>query len=187
VVLMDVGAAGPLVSFLLSLPLVALGLAWSRPLPGSLAAERAYVVVFGSQPIWLGGSPAFDVLAALFAPAGGALLLHPFAFAGWLGLFVTALNLFPLSQLDGGHVLYALFGRRQSAFGLAFLGVLIVLGWWWWGWWLWAALILVLGRGTIRHPSVFDPSFPLPRGRRWVGWACVLVFALTFVAFPLRL
>ncbi len=186
-VLMDVGAAGPLVSFLLSIPLVAVGLGLSRELPfATQGAAREYLVLFGGQPIWLGGSLLFDLLGALLAPGGGTLHLHPVAFAGWLGLFVTALNLFPLAQLDGGHVLYALFGRGQRWVGAGFLGVLVALGFWWWGWWLWAALILVLGRGTIRHPSVFDPSLPLPRGRSWIGWACVAIFMLTFVAFPLR-
>jgi Zn-dependent protease len=186
-VLMDVGAAGPLVSFLLSIPLAAVGLGMSQELPmATQSAAREYLVLFGGQPIWLGGSVLFDLLGGVVAPGGGTLHLHPFAFAGWLGLFVTALNLFPLAQLDGGHVLYALFGRGQRWVGAGFLGVLVALGFWWWGWWLWAALILVLGRGTIRHPSVFDPSLPLPRGRSWIGWGCVAIFVVTFVAFPLR-
>jgi Zn-dependent protease len=185
-VLMDVGAAGPLMSFMLSLPLVAVGLYLSRELPMASAGGREYLVLFGGQPIWLGGSVLFELLASVFAVGSGSLLLHPFAFAGWLGLFVTALNLFPLAQLDGGHILYALLGRGQRWVGTVFLGVLVVLGFWWWGWWLWAALILVLGRGTVRHPSVFDSTYPLPRGRRATGWTCVLIFLLTFVAFPLR-
>jgi Zn-dependent protease len=187
-VLLDVGAAGPLVSFALSIPLAAVGLAWSRPLPQLVAeAPARYAVLFGGQPIWLGGSLLFDALDWLFAGGGGFLILHPFAFAGWLGLFVTALNLFPLAQLDGGHILYALVGDRQRYFGIGFLGVLIGLGFLWWGWWLWAALILVLGRGSIRHPSVFDPEMPVTGRRRVAGWFCVAIFVLTFVAFPIRL
>jgi Zn-dependent protease len=186
-VLMDVGAAGPLISFVLSLPLAVAGLAMSRELPlASSGPAREYLVLFGSQPVWLGGSLSFDLLSMLAAPGGGSLLLHPFAFAGWLGLFVTALNLFPLAQLDGGHILYALMGPRQRWIGTAFLGVLLGLGFWWWGWWLWAMLILVIGKGSVRHPSVFDPTLPLPRRRAAVGWACIVIFLLTFVAFPLR-
>jgi Zn-dependent protease len=186
-VLMDVGAAGPLVSFILSLPLAAWGLSLSRELPrATIGPAREYLIVFGGQPIWLGGSAIFDLLSWVFAPGSGTLLLHPLALAGWLGLFVTALNLFPLSQLDGGHILYSLLGRRQSLVGAAFLAVLLVLGWWWWGWWLWAALILVLGRGTIRHPTVVDPSYPLRPDQRVMGWACVVIFVLSFVLFPLR-
>ncbi|CAN5755194.1 site-2 protease family protein [soil metagenome] len=187
-VLMDVGAAGPIASFLLSLPMLAAGLVWSRDLPLATAAtERSFVVLFGDQPIWLGGSGIMNLFASAFAPGSGTLLLHPLAFAGWLGLFVTALNLFPLAQLDGGHIIYALLGRVQTWVGAGFLLVLLILGFWWWGWWLWAAMILVLGRGTVRHPTVFDPSFPLPPKRSAVGWGCVIIFLLTFVAFPLTL
>jgi membrane-associated protease RseP (regulator of RpoE activity) len=145
-----------------------------------------YLVVFGEQPIWLGGSLVFDALVRWFAGSEGILALHPLAFAGWLGLFVTALNLFPLAQLDGGHILYSLVGPRQRWFGLGFLAVLVVLGNWWLGWWIWAGLIVVLGRGSIRHPTVFDPEFPLDPRRRWVAWACVLIFVLTFVPIPIQ-
>lgn len=187
-VLLDVGMAGPLVSFVLSVPLAAFGLMLSQPLPPLVVdAPARYAVLFGGQPIWLGGSPLYGFLDLLFAGEGGFLLLHPFAFAGWLGLFVTALNLFPLAQLDGGHILYALIGERQKYAGITFLGVLIALGFNWWGWWLWAALILVLGRGSIRHPSVFDPHMPVLGARRVVGWLCVGIFILSFVAIPIRL
>lgn len=187
-VLLDVGMAGPLVSFLLSIPVAAVGLALSRPMPELVAdAPGRYAVLYGNQPIWLGGSLLFDTLDTLFAGGGGFLILHPLAFAGWLGLLVTAMNLFPLAQLDGGHILYALVGDRQRYFGIAFLGLLIALGFFWWGWWLWASLILVLGRGSIRHPSVFDPEMPVRGWRGAVGWSCVAIFVLTFVAFPIRM
>jgi membrane-associated protease RseP (regulator of RpoE activity) len=187
-VLLDVGMAGPLVSFLLSIPLAAIGLAMSRPLPHIVeVAPARYAVLFGGQPIWLGGSLLFDALDWLFAGGGGFLILHPLAFAGWLGLFVTALNLFPLAQLDGGHILFSLVGERQRFFAIAFFGVLIALGFWWWGWWLWATLILLLGRGSLRHPSVFDPEHPVTGTRRLIGWSCVAIFVLTFVAIPIRL
>lgn len=185
VMLLDVGVGGPVVSFVLSLPAVALGVALSRPFPPGAAGPGPYAVVFGGQPIWLGGSLLFDAMAALFG-GGGGLLLHPLAFAGWLGLFVTAMNLFPLAQLDGGHILYALVGRAQRYGGIAFLGVLLALGRLWWGWWIWTALILLLGRGTVTHPPVLDPDLPVLGVRRAIGWACVVVFVLTFVPVPLR-
>jgi membrane-associated protease RseP (regulator of RpoE activity) len=150
-------------------------------------APSRFVVLFGSQPIWLGNSILFSALDGIFAGDGEILLLHPVAFAAWLGLFVTALNLFPLAQLDGGHILYALLGGRQRYFGMAFLAVLVGLGFFWWGWWLWAALTLVLGRGSIRHPSVFDPEVPVTGRRRLVGWFCVVIFLLTFAPIPIRL
>lgn len=187
-VLLDVGMAGPIASFLLSIPIAIVGLALSEPMPELLTdAPARFVVLFGTQPIWLGDSLFFGLLDFLVAGEGGFLLLHPLAFAAWLGFFVTALNLFPLAQLDGGHILYALVGERQRYFGVAFLIVLFALGFAWWGWWLWATLILVLGRGSIRHPSVFDPEVPVVGRRRLIGWLCVLMFVLTFVAIPIRL
>jgi len=187
-VLLDVGMAGPIVSFLLSIPVAVAGLLMSDPLSAlTTTAPSRFVVLFGSQPIWLGNSILFSALDGIFAGDGEILLLHPVAFAAWLGLFVTALNLFPLAQLDGGHILYALLGGRQRYFGMAFLAVLVGLGFFWWGWWLWAALTLVLGRGSIRHPSVFDPEVPVTGRRRLVGWFCVVIFLLTFAPIPIRL
>jgi hypothetical protein len=186
-VLLDVGAAGPLVSFVLSLPVLVVGLMMSEP--ARFAGESpptAFAVYFGSEPIFVGGSLVVHAIAALIPHGGDLLVLHPLAFAGWLGLFVTALNLFPLSQLDGGHILYALFAGRQRLAGVSFLGVLLALGVWWPGWWVWAALILLLGRGSIRHPAVFDAQYPLDRRRRAAGWACVAIFVLTFVVVPFR-
>jgi hypothetical protein len=188
IVLFDVGVAGPVASFLLSLPLAAWGLTLSRPLPELIAGEPArYTVLFGGQPIWLGDSILFSLLDRIFAGEGGFLVLHPFAFAGWLGLFVTALNLIPLAQLDGGHILYALYGERQRYAGMLFVVILLVLGYFWWGWWMWAAIILVLSRGVIRHPPVFDPAVPLTHRRKLLGLAAIIVFILTFAPVPLSL
>jgi hypothetical protein len=185
--LLDVGVAGPIASFVLSLPVVALGLAWSTPVGYPHAAPPTpFAVLLGEQPIFLGGSLVLHALAPLLAEPGDVLLLHPLAFAGWLGLFVTALNLFPLSQLDGGHILYALLRDWQPRLGLLFLFVLLLLGNFWWGWWFWALLILVLGRGSIRHPAVFDPEYPVRGLRRQLGWAAVVIFLLTFVVVPFR-
>ncbi len=185
-VLLDVGMAGPLASFVLSIPLVVIGLGMSQSF-GELTAgvPSRYAVLFQGYQIWLGGSLLFDLLDGIFGPPGSFVILHPFAFAGWVGLFVTALNLFPLAQLDGGHILYALLGARQRFFGIAFLGVLVLLGFWWWGWWLWAALIIVIGRGSVRHPSVFDPVPPVRGRRRALGWFCAFIFIVTFVVFPI--
>jgi membrane-associated protease RseP (regulator of RpoE activity) len=186
--LLDVGSAGPVASFVLSLPVLAVGLARSAGATYPLGEPPHHLIVmFGNQMIFLGDSIAFRFIAVLFAPEGDVLLLHPLAFAGWLGLFVTAVNLFPLSQLDGGHVLYSLLREWQPRLGIAFLALLLALGWLWWGWWLWAALILLLGRGTIRHPAVLDPDFPVRGRRRTVGWFCVAIFVLCFVAIPFRI
>lgn len=182
--LLDVGAAGPLASFAVSLPLAAVGLSLSRVESLVYDTPTRFVVPVGTEgPLFVGGSAAFHALAALFAP-GGVVVLHPFALAAWLGLFVTTLNLFPLSQLDGGHILFALAGRWQRPVSLAFLAVLVLLGRLWMGWWIWAGLILLVGRGSLAHPPVFDPEYPLSPGRRAVGWACAAILALTFAPIP---
>lgn len=187
VALMEVGAGGPIVSFLLSIPVTLLGLHWSRVLPAAATAlPSSYFIDLVGQRVWVGDSILFHLLRSIAAPAEGVLLLHPVAFAGWIGLFITALNLVPLSQLDGGHILYALVGATQRYFGLAFLGGLLLLGLAWWGWWLWAVLIIVIGRGSIGHPAVFDPEPPVTGLRRAVGWACIVIFIITFVPLPLQ-
>jgi hypothetical protein len=192
VMLLDVGAGGPVASFVLSIPAMALGLWWSHPVPaGSGTAPSHLLVLFAGEPLWLGRSLLVLLLGHLTGTADGVWLLHPLALAGWLGLFVTALNLFPLSQLDGGHILFALLGRAQRLAGLGFLLLLLVLGnpWWGggWGWWLWAGTVLLLGRGSVRHPPVFDPTLPVEGRRRLLGWACVAAFVLTFIPMPFEL
>src|SRR6185369_3828245 len=105
-------------------------------------------------------------------------------FAGWVGAFITGLNLLPLSQLDGGHILYGLLGKRQRL--LAFMAVvgLLVLAQWAPSWYVWVALTFVIGGWRWSHPSVVVPDRPVPASRRWVGVASVVVFGLTFVPFP---
>ncbi len=185
--LFDVGAAGPLAGFAVALPAAVLGLAWSAPAAAPAAAGGHFVVVFAGTPVWLGSSLLFEALAAVVAPLSPVVVLHPLAFAAWLGFFVTALNLFPLSQLDGGHILYALGGRRQTPVAWMFVAVLLALGAFWWGWWLWTAVILLFGRGRVAHPPVWDVVSPLPLWRRRGAWACIALFALTFAPVPLSL
>jgi len=116
--------------------------------------------------------------------------LSPIAFAGWLGLFVTTLNLLPVGQLDGGHVIYALFPRRHRTISVLFvvscvLMVLVplALGYnLWWGWLLWAVLVLALGLG---HPSTIDRDTPLNPRRAIAAWATVALFIVTFSPVPL--
>jgi membrane-associated protease RseP (regulator of RpoE activity) len=117
-VLFDIGSSGPFASFLCSLPLLAAGLALSEVAPGRADVRSPFVVFFLDQPVWLGNGLLTHAMALLLGPGPvgeSPIHLHPFALVGWLGLFVTTLNLLPLGQLDGGHVLHALDPRAAAA------------------------------------------------------------------------
>ena len=184
--LLDVGAAGPLAGFVIAIGVLVWGYSTSEGL--SLGAETpGEFVTFAGRQIYLGDSLLTWSLRRWFFPDAAAVALSLPAFAGWVGAFVTGLNLMPLSQLDGGHVLYALAGRRQAAIGALALFALFVLGFFSASWWIWALVALLVGGGRWTHPSVVAPERPVPRNRRWIAWACVAVFALTFVPAPFRL
>ncbi len=189
-VLFDIGVAGPLVSFALSVPVLLAGLRLSGVMPAVEGGAYPFGVLFLSEPIWLGSSVLLQIATWATVPGlepGQAILLHPLAFAGWLGIFVTALNLIPLGQLDGGHVLYALVGPRQRFLGMVFVVLLIPLGLVWWGWWLWAGVALAVGRGSVGHPPVQMEETGPGRGRTILGWVALAIFLLSFSPAPLRL
>ena len=189
-VLFDIGVAGPLASFFLSLPLLLAGLGLSEVVVSPETDTYPFKVFFVGEPVWLGSSALLRLAAWLTVPgldAGHAVLLHPLAFAGWLGIFVTALNLIPLGQLDGGHILYAFVGPRQQSLGMVFILLLVPLGLVWWGWWLWAGIALAVGRGRLGHPPVQMEEARLGRGRTILGWVALAIFILSFSPAPLRL
>ena len=188
--LLDVGVAGPLLSFAASLPPLLWGLMHSRVVAVPPGLPSDYLVRFASEQLWLGGSIAFSAMArVVIGPLGSGeiLALHPVAFAGWIGLFVTALNLLPISQLDGGHILYALLGRRQTLLAWPFFAALIPLGFLWPGWWVWAVLVFAIGRGRVRHPPVFDEKRDLSGARVVWGLATAVILLVCFVPVPFRL
>ena len=113
------------------------------------------------------------------------VILHPIALAGWFGLFVTFLNLLPVGQLDGGHVVYSLFGPVHRWIARTFLLVILVLGFQGWqGWFVWVVLLAVLG---IDHPPTADHVLPLDRKRTIYGWCTVGLFVLTFTPVPITI
>ena len=117
----------------------------------------------------------------------GALdvMLHPVAWAGWAGILVTGINLTPAGQLDGGHIFYALFGKRASErFSPFIVAALGLMGFFWNGWWLWAALVFLLGR---RHAEPLDQVTELDPKRRWLGYLALVIFILTFIPVPITL
>jgi membrane-associated protease RseP (regulator of RpoE activity) len=109
--------------------------------------------------------------------------IHPVAWAGWAGLFVTAINLIPAGQLDGGHILYVLFGRKNAQRVFPFiLGLLVVMGFFWSGWWLWAALIFFLGR---RYAEPLDQITPIDQKRKVLAVLALILFFLIITPVPL--
>ena len=189
-VLFDVGVAGPIVSFLMSVPVLMLGLGWSDVVSFSGSDLHPFLIRFLGEPMRVGTSPLLGAMAGWFVPEyapGATVALHPLAFAGWLGIFVTALNLLPLGQLDGGHVLYAVLGKWQRWVGWGIVALMIPLGFGWRGWWLWGGIAVAVSRGRVGHPPVLMDDVPIGPFRKTLGWVAILVFLLTFSPAPLSL
>jgi len=194
--LIDIGAAGPLAGFVLSVIAVAWGLAHAETIP----IDKLPPETFWNARIAFGPNIAFWALAKLIGPAsfftGDNLLVNPIMDAGWLGLFVTNLNLMPAGQLDGGHIAYALFGQnRARKLAKAVVGILILFGLpgflsivspdilypFWPGYAVWGVLVTIIGLG---HPPPMDPYQPLNAGRKWIGILCLFVWLITFCPIP---
>jgi membrane-associated protease RseP (regulator of RpoE activity) len=176
--LMDIGAWGPIAGFVVTVPTLLIGLALSQvrdyPNEGPM--------VYFSEPI------LFQLTArGLFFPGlTGAedIMLHPIAWAAWWGLLVTALNLLPFFQLDGGHIAYALFGAKQRRWARPLLAVFILLTVFWPGWALWAALLVYFGP---EHPPILHEREPLDQRRKTLGWIAIAIFVLSFTYAPLQI
>jgi len=184
--LFDVGVAGPIAGFVVALPLLVVGLVLGRPLAPDPAVPGMFLRI-GQGTIALGDSPLTWVLRRLVVGPLPGVPLHPLAFAAWVGMFVTMLNLLPLAQLDGGHLLYAVFPGWHEWVARAFLLLTAVMGAWWWGWWVWVLLVLGLSRGRLGHPPVLNSNRPLPPSRRRLAWGALLLFLVTFTPVPFPL
>jgi membrane-associated protease RseP (regulator of RpoE activity) len=176
--LVDIGASGPIVGFVISVAASVIGLSHSK------------VVAVSGQPhtLSLGDSILFIGLSKLVLkvpPEGHDVLLHPVAFAGWIGLFVTSLNLLPIGQLDGGHIAYALLGRLHRYVSTGLVIALALMGLFFWvGWTVWAVLMLILG---LRHPPVQRWESRLDPERKFVGVLALVIFVVTFMPVPFSL
>ena len=171
--ILEIGAAGPIAGFVVAIVAVIIGLTLSK-----VVSEAS------STTLKLGAPMIFNFLNRLLldVPEGSDVLLHPVAFAGWIGLFVTALNLIPIGQLDGGHVVYALLGKRHTMVSIGMIGVLLVMGFIGWpGWFFWAFLTAILG---VRHPPMVDPEVTLGPRQKLIGWLSLAIFVLTFTPNP---
>jgi membrane-associated protease RseP (regulator of RpoE activity) len=176
--LIDIGASGPIAGFIISVIASIVGLSMSEVVSLS-NAEGA---------LSLGDSILFSFLSRMtldIAPDNHDILLHPVAFAGWIGLFVTSLNLIPVGQLDGGHIVFAILGERHRYVSIVLVVILAALGILYWeGWALWAVLMLVLG---IKHPPVVYWEIPLDPKRRFIGIIAFIIFIITFIPSPFKL
>lgn len=181
--LLDVGAGGPIAGFVVALPVLAIGLMLSQPL-GVGEGPAELVMRIGPERWTLGHSLVSLALSEWLYPGAGSVVLHPAAFAGWIGILVTTLNLIPLSQLDGGHVLYATLGKAQGRLAIVFWIALLAMGYFWIGWVVWGFLVLFLSRGRLSHPAVVDEYRPLPAKRRVLAVLCLLLFIVSFTPVP---
>ncbi|MDX1410923.1 MAG: site-2 protease family protein [Nitrospirales bacterium] len=172
--LFDIGVAGPIAGFIAAVIALIVGLSFSEVIP----RERGYGLQLG-EPLLLQFF-AWIILGPI--PDTYDILLHPIGIAAWFGFFVTAINLIPLGQLDGGHVAFAVFGSRQRAIALSAIPILVYLGLTGWpGWLLWVALAGLVG---ISHPPVVDPEAVLGRKRIWIAWSALGIFIVSFVPVP---
>ena len=199
--LFDLGIAGPLAGLVVAIPVLLYGLAHSaltavQIIPGgfqegnSLLYLLAKYIVFGKllpAPANLTGLPLLLHWITFFfvgrpLPVGATdVLISPVAWAGWAGLLVTFLNLIPAGQLDGGHVLYAVFGERVRKVWPFIVGVVVLLGFFWAGWWLWAAIIFFFGRV---HVEPLDAITPLDPRRKKLAVLMLVVFLLVLMPIP---
>lgn len=175
--LFDVGLAGPLAGFAVTLPVLAYGISRSTIEPLRLAPGLWYV--FLGEPLAVTG------LVHLIhgpVPAGAVLDYHPAALAGWFGLLLTAFNLFPVSQLDGGHIGFALIGRRFAAVSRAVFAAILLLGFVYNGWLIWALVVFLMG---FRHPAGLEGT-RRPGPLRWLlALVALLVFVACFTPRPI--
>ena len=174
--LLQIGAAGPIAGFIVAVPALLIGLSLS-----TVIAKAAPGTGFQ-----LGDSILMKMLTGLVFPGLSDqqdVLLHPIAFAGWIGLLVTMLNLLPIGQLDGGHVAYAMLGRKYGRVARLSLLALLPLSYFSLNWLIWGALILILMR-TPDHPPVMDLDDPLDSRDRKIGLTCLVIFILCFIPAP---
>jgi membrane-associated protease RseP (regulator of RpoE activity) len=177
--LFDIGIAGPIAGFLVAAPAMFVGVALST------------VVPIGSGDGWWFGEPLLVKLAARLLwgalPDGQTLALHPIGFAAWFGLLATALNLFPVGQLDGGHISYAVLGRRSTYVTIATIATVLALAVRSTSWIVWTVvMIAMLSVFGLHHPRTIDEDVPLDRTRLILAIVAAIIFALCFTPAPIE-
>ena len=174
--LLQIGAAGPIAGFIVAVPALIIGLTQSTV----ITLDETF------EGMRLGDSLLMMGLTGIIFPGLGPnqdILLHSVAFAGWIGLLVTMLNLLPIGQLDGGHIAYAMLGEKYDKVALIALLSLIPLSYFSLNWLIWGALILILMR-TVKHPPVMNIHEPLSYQDKKIGYMCLTIFILCFIPAP---
>ncbi|MGQ9630987.1 MAG: site-2 protease family protein [bacterium] len=177
----ELGVSGPLAGVIVSIPVLLIGLRLSYPVDTSTLAKGGAFITFG-EPL------LYKLVEGLFRiPRGHDLLIHPLGFAGWVGLFVTSLNLIPVGQLDGGHIARAILGGRYYRWAsFAVIGILAALGaFYWYGWFVWAAIGTFM---TIAgHPGSLNELKPIER-RSWaLAGVALLILVLCIMPKPISI
>ncbi len=179
--LFDIGVAGPIAGFITLLPFLLLGVLWSDV--SSIPNDPGTLIL---------GEPLLFKAIARFVhgplPQGSDLMIHPLGFAAWFGMLATALNLMPFGQLDGGHIAYAVLGRRATTLSIITLATVIALAVLSTSWIAMAVMLTVMTWFMgLRHPAPFDDATPLSRGRVWVAALALLIFVACFTPVPITI
>lgn len=170
--LFDIGVWGPIAGFVVLVPFLIVGVWMSRVVPG----------IHTHGPFIFGSPLLLRALEWLHFPgvSSADISLHPMAMAAWAGLLATAINLLPIGQLDGGHILYAVLGERgHRIVSLTFIVVMALFGFLYWPWWVWAVVMFFLRR----HPLIYDRQ-PLGSRRMAAAWAALVLLVLSISIVP---
>ena len=180
--LFDIGIAGPVAGFIVAIPVLLVGMHMSNVVQVP-ADFRGDVYELGEPLLF----KAAEWLTFGAIPQGYSVNMHPMAFAAWFGMLATALNLFPIGQLDGGHISYAVLGRRSTMVTLVMVLCLVGLTFVSMSWLVWTVLtVVMLVTFGPRHPRTFDEEIPIDRARMWLALAAVVMFVLCFTPAPIQ-
>jgi membrane-associated protease RseP (regulator of RpoE activity) len=209
-VLFDIGAAGPIAGFVVTAIILAIGFHTLPPKEYiySIHPEYALLPAIPEGGLRFGQTLFLTLFQFLFAPSGAfvppmnEIYHYPLLCVGWFGMLVTAMNLIPIGQLDGGHISYALFGNRYHTIAQIFLVGLVLLGlagllpevgidfqYGWFGWFFWAMVLVFMMRVVKLHRPPLEDDTPLDPVRVALGWLCIIIFIGCFsivpVSFPM--
>ena len=207
-VLFDIGAAGPIAGFIVTAIILAVGFVTlpSKEYLYTIHPEYALLNSIPQLGLTFGNTLMFSLFKNVFAPAGAfippmnEIYHYPFLCVGWFGMLVTAMNLIPIGQLDGGHISFSLFGNRYHTIAQVCLIILVMLGlagllpeigvnfqYGWFGWFFWAMILIFMIRAFRMHRPPVEDDTPLDPARRALAWLCVLIFIVCFSLVPMTI